>query len=51
MIKYEDVGRTEKYTYVHKELAIDIAQWISVDFRIQVLKWIVQLLETGRVEA
>lgn len=51
LIKFEDNGTTEKYTWVHPEIAIDIAQWISVKFRIQVLKWTRELLEKGIVEA
>lgn len=47
MIILENNGNDDRITWVHPEIAIDIAQWISVDFRIQVLKWTRELLEKG----
>lgn len=40
LIQYEDIGTTEKRTWVHRKIAIDLAQWINVDFRIKVNDWI-----------
>jgi hypothetical protein len=37
-------------TWVHPEVAIDLAKWCSVKFRIQVNRWILELLTTGKVE-
>ncbi len=51
LIIKENNGDGDIITWVHRDIAMDIAQWISVEFRIQVLHWIVELLEKGRVEA
>jgi hypothetical protein len=40
----------EQGTWVHPEIAVDLAKWISVDYRIQVNRWMVELHTTGRVE-
>ena len=36
-------------TYVHRRLALIIAQWISADFSVQVASWIEELLISGQV--
>lgn len=37
-------------TWVHPQVAINIAQWISPEFDVQVSKWIFQLTLTGKVD-
>ena len=37
-------------TWIHPDLAIQLAQWISPKFAIQVSKWIRQLFTNGKVE-
>jgi prophage antirepressor-like protein len=37
-------------TWIHPDLAIQLAQWISPKFAIQVSRWIRELLITGKVE-
>ena len=37
-------------TWTHPQVAINIAQWISPEFDVQVSKWIYQLSLTGKVE-
>lgn len=38
------------YTYYHPDLAIQLAQWISPSFAVQVSRWTRELLLTGKVE-
>ena len=38
-----------KHTWVHPQVAINIAQWISPEFDVQVSKWIYELCITGNV--
>jgi hypothetical protein len=40
----------EQGTWIHPDLAIQLAQWISPQFALQVSKWIRQLFSTGKVE-
>lgn len=37
-------------TFLHPQLAINLCEWLSVDFRIQVSKWIHELMVTEKVE-
>ena len=37
-------------TWIHPELAIQLAQWLSPKFAIQVSKWIINLFTNGKVE-
>jgi hypothetical protein len=37
-------------TFLHPQLAINLCEWLSVDFRIQVSKWIHELIITEKVE-
>ena len=37
-------------TWVHRKVAIHLAQWISPSFSVQVSNWVEQLLLTGKVE-
>lgn len=37
-------------TWVHPQIAIDLARWISADFAVQMSLWVRELLTEGRVE-
>ena len=37
-------------TWVHPQVAINIAQWISPEFDVQVSKWIFELMLNGKVQ-
>ncbi len=50
LIKYESGSNDKKATWVHPQVAINIAQWISAKFDVQVSKWIFELMLTGKVE-
>ncbi len=41
-------GNSQQGTWVHPEVATDLAQWVSVPFRIRVNRWIVQWMITGQ---
>ena len=49
LIKQEQGGNGERHTWVHPQVAINIAQWISPEFDVQVSKWIYELCITGHV--
>lgn len=50
LLTYEDHGPNNRNTWGHPQVAINIAQWISADFDVQVSKWIFELMTTGKVE-
>ena len=50
LISYEIAGKTERATWGHPQVAINIAQWISPEFDVKVSKWIYELAATGQVE-
>jgi len=51
LIQYVTGGKNEdRKTWVHPQVAINIAQWISPEFDVQVSKWIFELMITGKVE-
>ena len=50
MIIYETGSNDNRATWVHPEVAIDIAQWISPKFRVRVNRWIYELAVTGQVK-
>ena len=41
-------GNSQQGTWVHPEVAIDLAAWISVEFRILVNRWVREWMVTGR---
>ena len=46
-------GNTSKFqqgTWVHRKVAIHLAQWLSPSFAVQVSNWLDELLITGKVE-
>jgi hypothetical protein len=50
LIKHEKGSIHKRATWVHQDLAINIAQWISPLFNIKVSRWIRELLIAGKVE-
>ena len=49
LLKQEQGGNGERHTWVHPQVAINIAQWISPEFDVQVSKWVYELCITGNV--
>ena len=49
LISYEITGRTERATWGHPQVAINLAQWISPEFDLKVSAWIYELAATGNV--
>ena len=41
-------GNSQQGTWVHPEVAVDLAAWISVEFRILVNRWIREWMTTGQ---
>lgn len=50
LLRYESGSIYERATWGHPQVAINIAQWISPEFDVQVSKWIFELLVIGKVE-
>ena len=44
------VGKGETLTWAHPQVAIDIGSWCSVEMRVKITGWILELLTTGKVE-
>jgi prophage antirepressor-like protein len=44
------VGGNHNGTWVHRKVAIHLAQWLSPSFAVQVSNWVDELLITGKVE-
>ena len=40
-------GNSQQGTWVYPEVAADLAQWISIPFRIRVNRWIIKWMTTG----
>ena len=49
-IKKGNSSEFNQGSWIHPELAIQLAQWISPKFAIQVSKWIINLFTNGKVE-
>jgi hypothetical protein len=49
LIKAQTGANGERHTWVHRKVAIHLAQWISPEFAVQVTSWIEELLITGSV--
>lgn len=49
VIKYTSGSNAERATWVHQDIAISIAQWISPRFTARVSKWVRELLTFGNV--
>jgi hypothetical protein len=50
LCKYENNGSSDRATWVHPRVAINIAQWISPKFDVKVSAWVHELLVCGSVK-
>jgi hypothetical protein len=50
LIKYNIGGNGERHTWVHPQVAINIAQWISPHFDVKVSSWVYEVMMTGKVD-
>ena len=50
IIKYNSGSNNERSSWGHPQVAINLAQWISPEFDVQVSKWVYELALTGKVE-
>ena len=45
-----DVGGNHSGTWIHRLVAVHLAQWLSPSFAVQVSIWVNELMITGKVE-
>ena len=50
LLKYQIGSNSERKTWVHPQVAINIAQWISQEFDVKVSRWIYQILLIGKID-
>ena len=50
IIRYNSGSNNERSSWGHPQVAINLAQWISPEFDVQVSKWVYELALTGKVE-
>lgn len=50
LIKYKTGYGSNQITWVHPQVAINIAQWISPEFDLKVSKWVYELMLFGNVD-
>jgi len=50
LIKHNSGGNGERHTWVHPQVAINIAQWISPQFDVKVSGWVYEIMMTGKVD-
>ena len=50
LIKVEQTSNTNKCTWVHPQVAVNIAQWISPSFDVKVSGWVYEIMMTGKVD-
>ena len=50
LIKYNTGSNHERATWVHPQVAINIAQWISPTFDVKVSGWVYEVMMTGKVD-
>jgi hypothetical protein len=50
LIKYNTGGNSERATWAHPQVAINIAQWISPNFDVKVSSWVYEVMMTGKVD-
>jgi hypothetical protein len=49
-IKHKTGYGSEQGTWVHPQVAINIAQWISPQFDVKVSGWVYEIMMTGKVD-
>jgi hypothetical protein len=50
LIKYKSGSNSQRATWVHPQVAINIAQWISPEFDVKVSGWVYEIMVTGKVD-
>ena len=50
LIKYNTGGNSERATWAHPQVAINIAQWISPNFDVKVSSWVYEVMMTGKID-
>jgi cell division protein FtsB len=50
LIKYKSGSNSERATWVHPQVAINIAQWVSPSFDVKVSSWVYEIMLTGKVD-
>jgi hypothetical protein len=50
LISTEQTSNTNKTTWVHPQVAINIAQWISPKFDVMVSAWVYEVMMSGKVD-
>ena len=50
LIKYNSAYGSERATWVHPQVAINIAQWISPQFDVKVSAWVYEIMMTGKID-
>jgi hypothetical protein len=50
LIKYKSGSNSERATWVHPQVAINIAQWISPEFDVKVSGWVYEIMVTGKLD-
>ena len=50
LIKQNTGGNGDRHTWVHPQVAINIAQWISPQFDVKVSSWVLEVMMTGKID-
>ena len=50
LIKYNTGSNHERETWVHPQVAINIAKWISPTFDVKVSGWVYEVMMTGKID-
>ena len=50
LLKQEQGGNSERHTWSHPQVSINIAQWISPEFDVLVSKWVYEIMLTGKLD-
>ena len=50
LISQHTGGNGDRHTWVHPQVAINIAQWISPKFDVKVSAWVLEVMMTGKVD-
>jgi len=50
LINVEQTSNTNKCTWFHPQVAINIAQWVSPQFDVKVSGWVYEIMMTGKVD-
>lgn len=50
LIVYESGSNEQRSTWVHPQVAIEVARWLSPELQVRITKWVYELTSTGKVE-